>query len=147
MIVTTVVRLPPRVSMSVEVAVVLVDGSVDSGSAASSCVSVGGSGGGVSRLLETAVLDKSSVDSGSATASVSVSVEAAAVSTAAELPPFCVAVSVEGIDIVRRPQSRVLQSAEHLEAAVVTDGSVDSGSSAAACVGVGGGGGGVHQRL
>ena len=43
--------------------------------------------------------------------------------------------------------SRALQSAEQLEAAVLTDGSVESGSAATTCVSVSGGGGGEALRI
>ena len=147
--VMTVDRLSRRMSMPVEVAVVLVDGSVDSGSAVAACVDdvrrrqcrqwVGSHqvcrcrwrccwwrSPAVSRELqsaehvETAVLGAGSVDDGSAVAS-------------------CVGVCGGG-SAARRPQSRVSQPAEQLETAVLTDGSVESKSAVASCVGVGGGG-------
>ena len=72
-------RLPSRVSVSVEAAVMSVAGSVDNGSAVESCGSICAGGSGArqrqSRVLqsvehlETAVVTDGSVDSGSAAAS------------------------------------------------------------------------------
>ena len=45
-----------------------------------------------------------------------------------------------------RRQSSVLESAEHLDAALLTDGSVNSGSAATMFVSIGGGGGGASRR-
>ena len=129
--VSTVGRLPPHVSVLVEAAAVFINVCDDSGLAVTTCVDAGRGGGGVGRRQCRQWV-------------------------------ACVAACV---DDVRRRQCRQwvgchlvcrcwwrccwwqspavstkLQSAEHLETAVLGAGSVDDGSAVASCVGVCGGG-------
>ena len=59
---------------------------------------------------------------------------------------MCVGVGGGGAGAVSRQQRRELQSVEHLDAALITDGSVDSGSAVTTCVDVGAFDGGVSRK-